>query len=150
MDKKYYILDNIIVVKSATADQPADFTGGVVDIVTKDFPSRAEYSFSAGLGYNSSMHFKDNYLSYDGSPTDALGFDNGQRDLAIPQNIETPLPVVDGNRSAALTRLLEPNLKALENQSGADLLIKIVLNSTKMLLADKYLENKIKTNLFLS
>tara|TARA_R110002126_G_scaffold78633_5_gene195743 strand:+ start:1491 stop:4328 length:2838 start_codon:yes stop_codon:yes gene_type:complete len=114
------ILDNIIVVKSATADQPADFTGGVVDIVTKDFPSRAEYSFSAGLGYNSSMHFKDNYLSYDGSPTDALGFDNGQRDLAIPQNIETPLPVVDGNRSAALTRLLEPNLKALENQSGAD------------------------------
>ncbi|APQ16999.1 TonB-dependent receptor [Maribacter hydrothermalis] len=114
------ILDNIIVVKSATADQPADFTGGVVDIVTKDFPSRAEYSFSAGMGYNSSMHFKSNYLKYDGSPTDALGFDNGQRDLAIPQHIETPLPVTDGKRSAALTKLLEPNLKALEEQSGLD------------------------------
>lgn len=114
------ILDNIIVIKSATADQPADFTGGVIDIVTKDFPTRAEYSFSAGLGYNSSMHFNNNYLSYDGSPTDILGFDNGQRDLAIPQRLETPLPVTDGTRSRALTQLLEPNLKALQNESGMD------------------------------
>ena len=30
------ILDNIKVVKSFTADLPADFTGGMVDIVTKD------------------------------------------------------------------------------------------------------------------
>ena len=32
------ILENIVVIKSSTADQPADFTGGVVDIVTKDIP----------------------------------------------------------------------------------------------------------------
>ncbi len=44
------ILDNIIVIKSATADYPADFTGGVIDIVTKDFPTKAEYSISAGFG----------------------------------------------------------------------------------------------------
>ena len=40
------ILENVLVIKSATADQPADFTGGVVDIVTKDIPSREEYSLS--------------------------------------------------------------------------------------------------------
>ena len=32
------ILDNVIVVKSAAAEMPADFTGGIVDIVTKEFP----------------------------------------------------------------------------------------------------------------
>ncbi len=114
------ILDNIIVVKSATADQPADFTGGVVDIVTKDFPTRAEYSVSAGLGYNSTMHFNNDYLSYEGSYTDAFGFDDGLRDLPIPQSIETPLPVVDGERSRSLTQLFERNLKALPEQSGMD------------------------------
>ena len=114
------ILDNIIVVKSATADQPADFTGGVVDIVTKDFPSRAEYSISTGLGYNSTMHFNDNYLSYEGSNTDILGFDNGLRDLPFSQRIETPLPQQNGNLSRALTQLFQPNLKALSDESGMD------------------------------
>ncbi len=114
------ILDNIIVVKSATADQAADFTGGVVDIVTKDFPTRAEYSVSVGLGYNSTMHFNNDYLSYEGSPTDILGFDNGRRNLAIPQSIETPLPVEDGSRARVLTQFFEPNLKALQEQSPMD------------------------------
>lgn len=114
------ILDNIIVIKSATADQPADFTGGVVDIVTKDFPTRAEYSVSVGLGYNSSMHFNNDYLSYEGSATDAFGFDNGLRDLPFSQRIETPLPQENGNLARALTQLFEPDLKALTEQSGMD------------------------------
>ena len=114
------ILDNIIVIKSATANQPADFTGGVVDIVTKDFPTRAEYSVSVGLGYNSTMHFNDNYLRYEGSATDALGFDDGLRDLPFSQRIETPLPQQNGNLSRALTQLFQPNLKALQEESGMD------------------------------
>jgi len=111
------ILDNIIVVKSATADQAADFTGGVVDIVTKDFPTRAEYSVSAGLGYNSSMHFNSNYLSSEGSAGDILGFDSGRRNLVLPQSVETPIPADNGPRARQLTRLFRPNLKALEEQS---------------------------------
>lgn len=114
------ILDNIIVVKSATADQPADFTGGVVDIVTKDFPTKAEYSVNVGLGYNSSMHFNDDYLNYKGSGTDILGFDDGLRNLPFSQRIETPLPQQNGNLARALTQLFEPNLKALNDQSGMD------------------------------
>lgn len=114
------ILDNIIVVKSATADQAADFTGGVVNIVTKDFPTRAEYSVSLGLGYNSTMHFNNEYLSYQGSATDALGFDNGLRNLVIPQSIETPVPAENGPRARQLTQLFQPNLKALQEQSPMD------------------------------
>jgi TonB-dependent receptor len=111
------ILDNIIVIKSATADQAADFTGGVVDIVTKDFPTRAEYSVSVGLGYNSTMHFNNNYLSSEGSAGDILGFDSGRRDLVLPQSVETPNPVDNGARARQLTQLFRPNLKALEEQS---------------------------------
>ena len=42
------ILENVIVIKSAAAEYPADFTGGVIDIVTKDYPSKESYTFSMG------------------------------------------------------------------------------------------------------
>ena len=34
------ILDNVQIIKSFTANLPADFTGGLVNIVTKEFPSK--------------------------------------------------------------------------------------------------------------
>ena len=39
------ILDNIIISKSASADLPADFSGGIVNIVLKDFSTLPEYGF---------------------------------------------------------------------------------------------------------
>jgi outer membrane receptor for ferrienterochelin and colicin len=84
------VIDNIIVSKSFTAELPADFTGGVVDIETKDFPEERVRSFSISGGLNPSMHFNSNYLSYDGSKTDWLGFDNGAR--AIPTDGRTNIP----------------------------------------------------------
>lgn len=84
------IIDNLIVLKSASAEYPADFTGGIVDVVTKDFPTKASYSLSVGMGYNPDMHFNDNFLTYDGSSSDYLGFDDGSRDLPI--NRYQPIP----------------------------------------------------------
>lgn len=91
-----HILDNIIVSKTASAEMPADFTGGVVNIVTKDFPSRQEYSLSVGMSYNPDMHFNSNYLKSENSGTDFLGFDDGKRDLPFSKNMKIPSPVGDG------------------------------------------------------
>ncbi|WP_093368459.1 TonB-dependent receptor [Psychroflexus sediminis] len=90
------IIENIIVSKTATADMPADFTGGVIDIVTKDFPSRETYSVSAGGSYNFNMHFNSDYLQGNTSPTDFLGIDNGDRDLPISETLDIPAPVGNG------------------------------------------------------
>ncbi|MEP6262165.1 MAG: TonB-dependent receptor [Gillisia sp.] len=98
------ILDNIQVVKSSTADLPADFTGGMINIVTKDFPTREEYSLSIGGTYNPSMHLKSNYLQYEGGGTDFLGFDDGTRDLPVSRNQQFPRPF---DNDAALTRLTQ-------------------------------------------
>ena len=73
------MLSNVLVIKSARADLPADFTGGVIDIITKDFPSKEEFSVSLNMAYNPDMHFNDNYLKYSGGSTDFLGFDDGSR-----------------------------------------------------------------------
>lgn len=99
------ILDNILVVKSSTADLPADFTGGIVNIITKDFPTREEYSVSGSLTYNPSMHLNSDFLQYsDGSQTDWLGFDDGSRDLPISRNQQIPRPF---ENDGALTRITQ-------------------------------------------
>ena len=77
------ILDNVQIIKSFTADVPADFTGGLVNIITKEFPSKRSPSLSLKMGYNPTMHFNENYLTYKGSNTDFLGFDNGSRDIPL-------------------------------------------------------------------
>ncbi len=115
------ILENVIVVKSATADQAADFTGGVVDIVTKDIPSREEYSFSLGLGYNSDFHFNDNYLVSNKSDTDFLGFDDGLRDNPLSTSQEVPLPQQNGSLVNTLTKRFNPVLAAQREKSLMDL-----------------------------
>jgi TonB-dependent receptor len=114
------IIDNIIVVKSASAELPADFTGGVVDIITKDFPTKAEYSVSLGATYNPDMHFKDNYLSYKGGDTDFLGYDDGTRSLPI--NRYQPIPDISENKIllTSLTNRFQKQLKADQERSDAN------------------------------
>lgn len=77
------IIDNLIVKKSFSADLPADFTGGLVDIETKSFPEKRIRALSFGLEYNPDFHFNSNFLSYEGGSTDWLGFDDGTRDNPI-------------------------------------------------------------------
>lgn len=96
------VIDNIIVSKSFTAELPADFTGGVVDIETKDFPEEKTFRVSVSGGVNPSMHFNKNYLTYQGGRTDFLGFDDGTR--ANPTGGRTTIPQfgeVVGNPSSA-------------------------------------------------
>lgn len=114
------ILDNVIVLKSASAEYPADFTGGIVDIVTKDFPTKPEYTVSLGTGYNPDMHFNDNYLNYTGSDTDFFGFDDGTRDLPIHRY--QPITGTFENKLLlnSLTNRFQKELKAKQETSNAN------------------------------
>ncbi len=82
------IIDNIVVHKSFSADLPADFTGGVVDIEIQDFPTNRKGSISLGAGYSPQYHFNPEYLAYPGGSTDFLGFDDGTR--ASPATSDIP------------------------------------------------------------
>lgn len=78
------MLENLVISKSATADQPAEFAGGIIAINTKAIPEKNFIAFSLGTGYNSITTFK-NRTSYKGGSLDWLGIDNGSR--AIPAEI---------------------------------------------------------------
>lgn len=87
------MVDNIVTVKSFTPDKPGDFSGGIVDIKTKDYPERFQFKFSTSTAYNSQVHYNSNTLGSATNSMNFLGFDNGQH--ALPsilkdKNVEIP------------------------------------------------------------
>jgi outer membrane receptor protein involved in Fe transport len=74
------LLDNLIIVKTATPDVPADFSGGIIQINTKNVPDKNFNTFSVGVGYNTLATGKEQ-ITYQGSSTDWIGIDNGTRSM---------------------------------------------------------------------
>lgn len=53
------LVDNVIVNKSATPDLPGEFTGGIVQIQTKDIPSKSFIDIALGTGINTASINQD-------------------------------------------------------------------------------------------
>jgi len=87
------LVDNLIVSKTATPDLPADFTGGAIQILTKDIPDNNFISFGIGAGYNTASTFKD-FKSGVRNASDYFGFDNG--DKALPANFPSRNKILAG------------------------------------------------------
>lgn len=81
------IIENLMVYKTFSPELPGNATGGLVNIVTKDFPERFTMQFSAGLGYNPQANLRNDFLSYEGGSTDWMGMDDGTR--AIPEEVSS-------------------------------------------------------------
>ncbi|HMI05694.1 MAG TPA: TonB-dependent receptor [Pedobacter sp.] len=75
------LVDNLIISKSATPDLPGDFTGGAIQIQTKDIPDQNFITVSAGAGYNSVATF-NNFQSGPRPASDFFGFNDGSRNLS--------------------------------------------------------------------
>ncbi len=81
------LVDNIIINKTASPDLPGDFSGGMVQVNTKDVPSKNFFTLGAGFGVNTQTTFKEFKTGIKGS-IDFLGFDDGTRNMpdAFPKS----------------------------------------------------------------
>ncbi len=75
------LIDNIIVYKTFRPDLPGDFTGGYVDITTKDFPEEFTLKLSGSLGYNTQATFNDEFLAIEDGSLDWIGLSGDQREI---------------------------------------------------------------------
>jgi hypothetical protein len=117
------LMSNMSVSKLALSENPADYTGGLVNIETKSLPEKPVFAISGGLGYTPSMHFNSDYIAYEGSSTDFLGFDNGDRELSeAGRNSPAPHPFFSGTSQevADFNRSFNTNLGALKENSFMD------------------------------
>ncbi len=69
------LIKNIRVMKTATAEDPAEFSGGLVKVETKEYPDTLMVEGGAGLGYNSNTTQKTMKLRKGGG-NEYLGFHN--------------------------------------------------------------------------
>lgn len=79
------VLESILTKKTFTPDMPGDFTGGSVDIRTKDFPDKPSFGAGYTMEYNSQASFNPNFLTYNGGGTGPFGFRANQR--LIPESV---------------------------------------------------------------
>ncbi|WP_069658157.1 TonB-dependent receptor [Arcticibacter eurypsychrophilus] len=81
------LVDQIVINKTAAADLPGDFAGGVIQIKTRDFPEKKIISLNYSTTYNTESTFKD-FKGSERGKYDFLGFDDGTRKLpsSFPSN----------------------------------------------------------------
>ncbi|OJJ17173.1 hypothetical protein BKI52_31175 [marine bacterium AO1-C] len=84
------LIDNMVILKTFSPDLPGNFTGGYININTKDFPDRFTFQASASLGFNDQATFNSNFLTYNGGGIDFLGFDDGSRSLPVSRDDRNP------------------------------------------------------------
>lgn len=116
------LIDRITINKTASANLPADFAGGVIQVVTKDIPEENFLDFSTSIGFNTQSTFKK-FVSNGHSTSDYFGFSNGDRTLsdAFPSSRQKYASASLANQLAA-TRTLknsygEQNSTAMPSQS---------------------------------
>ncbi len=92
-------LDNLVIIKSPAPEYPADYSGGMVLVQTRDVPEYRAWQINLGGAMNDQTHCRP-FLRTKSSSTDWLGFDSGLRSLS--QGIHTPLkgyPNIDNSVS---------------------------------------------------
>ncbi|MDZ7640187.1 MAG: TonB-dependent receptor [Bryobacterales bacterium] len=81
------MIDSIKVLKSYTPDLPGEFSGGLVQLQTIEFPTERTLRVSSSFGFNSKTTFKK-FRTHSGGSRDFFGFEDGTRALpsAVPQD----------------------------------------------------------------
>ena len=74
------MLDNLMIMKTASADLPGEFAGGAILLNTRDIPEESYLNVTVNGGINNVTTFQP-YLSGVGGKSDWLGLDNGARAL---------------------------------------------------------------------
>ena len=88
------LIDKIQVTKSYTPDLPGEFSGGLVQLNTVEFPTQKLLQVSVSTGFNSRTTF-DDFASYPGGSRDFFGFDDGARSL--PSSIPSDRRLIRGD-----------------------------------------------------
>ncbi|MCW5907871.1 MAG: TonB-dependent receptor [Chitinophagales bacterium] len=86
------ILDNIIIMKTGQPNLPSEWSGGLIQLNTRDIPEKNFFNASYGISFTENTTFRK-FKTYEGSKTDFLGFDNSVRKL--PSDFPTTIELND-------------------------------------------------------
>jgi len=117
------MIENIVITKTFSPDQPGTSSGGLIQIKTKEFPEELTGAVTISGGYNSQSQFKSVPV-YRGGSLDFLGFDNGTRGLpaGMPTGENKPTSATSAGYNAQVASLLSnqwsPEMRNLPINQG--------------------------------
>lgn len=88
------LIDGILVYKNFTPNLPGSFSGGLVDVRTKDFPNSLSLRVSSSLGFNTQASLNENFIADPVTTGDILGFADASRNIPsyITEDLGGTLP----------------------------------------------------------
>ncbi len=111
------MIENMVVYKTFSPELPGSFTGGFVNIETKDFPDEFTMQLSGSLGYNSNATFNADVLTHDLGDKHWLAYAPDSRSLpAIAEPGIVDISFSNQNRA----NLLDQQTKAFNQDFSAD------------------------------
>ena len=115
-------LDNLMISKTFSPNLPGSFTGGLIDVRTKDFPEKFNLTYGVSVGYNPNVNLNDQFMSSLTSGTDFLGFDSGYREVdAIVSDGKVPQVNFSNYYDAMVLGGLQNDLAALGIDNASDI-----------------------------
>lgn len=95
------VIDNITINKAFVPEYPGEWAGGLVQVNTKDIPSKDFFNIQVGTGFNTNVAGSD-FFKYNGSNLDWLGFDNKTRVLPSGLPVKSVFDQLSDNQKLAL------------------------------------------------
>jgi hypothetical protein len=100
------LIDNLMINKTATPEFTGEFSGGLVQVNTRDIPAKNVLSIGFGIGHNSQSTFNA-FTSNRRTPNDWLGFDDGTRNMPDSFPATAQLYRALGRNAAGLNKQIE-------------------------------------------
>ena len=102
------IIDNIIINKAFVPELPGEWAGGLIQVNTKDVPSKNFFNIQLGTSANSLVTGKD-FLKDKGGKTDWYGIDDGTRSLPTGYTTKSNFDTSSMGAKTALGKTMSSN-----------------------------------------
>ncbi|MFZ1452973.1 MAG: TonB-dependent receptor, partial [Ferruginibacter sp.] len=99
------MVDNIVVNKAFVPEYPGEWAGGLIQVNTKDIPTKNFFNIQLSTGFNTQTIGKDFYEDK-GGKTDWLGIDDGTRNLPAGYTTKSRFDTMSFASKTALGKIM--------------------------------------------
>ncbi|HMU45519.1 MAG TPA: TonB-dependent receptor [Chitinophagaceae bacterium] len=111
------MIDNVIINKAFVPEYPGEWAGGLIQVNTKDIPTKGFLNIQIGTGFNTAATGKDFYKEKRGD-LDWLGIDDGARALPSSYTTKSEFDILSPAEKTAIGKQFD-NRWTAEKGSGS-------------------------------
>ncbi|MBX9734972.1 MAG: TonB-dependent receptor [Chitinophagaceae bacterium] len=100
------MIDNIVINKAFVPELPGEWAGGLIQVNTRDIPSKNFFNIQIGSGFNTQT-IGNNFYQYQGGKIDWLGIDDGTRSLPGSYTTKSQFDALTAQQKTAIGKEFE-------------------------------------------